>query len=247
MNRPSELLAVVALTVCCFVVQAATAADGMSAPIGISQAEMRIRGVLQDKADLQFANQSLKDVLKVIKDKYQLDLQIDDATLNQLKSDVNAKRIAEQKDSKSTVPVLAFDPLATRIDFSAKGLTLRPVLNLILSQADLAAIIKDDVMLITTKDVANTTMITELYDVRDLVLRDNDLTGNADFDTLIDLIRSTLTPQSWDNSGGQGSVAGFSNGGICALVVWQNYDGQEQVEGLLTKLRSLRPQRILRQ
>src|SRR3954470_19916224 len=111
MKRPTELLAVVALTMCCFVVQAAMAADSVSAPIGISQAEMRIRGILQDKADLQFAGQPLKDVLKAIKDKYQLDLQIDDATLNQLKSDVNAKRIAEQKDSKSTVPVLAFDPL----------------------------------------------------------------------------------------------------------------------------------------
>ena len=246
MNRSTELLAVVALTVCCFVVQAATAADSASAPIGINQAEMRIRGILQDKADLQFTAQPLKDVLKAIKDKYQLDVQVDDATFNQVRADLAAKRDAEKRDAKSA-PAPLYDPLATKIDFSAKGLTLRPALNLILSQADLAPIIKDDVLLITTKEVAANTMITELYDVRDLAMRDNDLTGNADFDTLIDLIRSTLNPQSWDNSGGQGSVAGFNNGGICALVVWQNYDGQEQVEGLLSKLRSLRPQRIMRQ
>src|SRR5689334_16182027 len=114
MNRASELLAVIAMATCCLAVRAATAADGSSAPIGISQAEMRIRGILQDKADLQFTGQPLKDVLAAIKAKYQLDLQIDDATLNQLKSDVNAKRIAEQKESKSTVPVLAFDPLLTK-------------------------------------------------------------------------------------------------------------------------------------
>jgi len=91
MNRSKELLAVVAMTVCCFVVRAATAADGASAPIGISQAEMRLRGILQDKADLQFAGEPLKDVLAKIKDKYQVDLQIDDATFNQVKADVAAK------------------------------------------------------------------------------------------------------------------------------------------------------------
>lgn len=36
--------------------------------------------------------------------------------------------------------------------------------------------------------------------------------GQADFDTLIDLITSTVKPTSWDNVGGAGSIKGFDTG-----------------------------------
>src|SRR5437762_2179193 len=118
MNRSTELLALVGMAVCCLVVQVAVAADG-SAPIGISQAEMRLRGILQDKADLQVADQPLKDVLAMVKDKYQLDVQIDDATFNQMKADAAAKRDSEKKENPKSAPTTPdYDPLATKISFS---------------------------------------------------------------------------------------------------------------------------------
>jgi hypothetical protein len=240
MKRSTELFAVFAMVVCCVFVQAAVAADSSSAPIGISQAELRIRGVLQDKADLQFAGIPLKDALAYVKEKYNLDLQIDDAAVKQVKMEPAATK------GEPDVPKV-IDLTNAKVYFSARGLTLRPALNLILAQAGLAAIIKDDVLLVTTKENAQATLATQLYDVRDLVIRENDVSGAVDFDTLIDLIRTTVNPTSWDQAGGQGSVAGFNNGGICALVVWQNFEGQEQVEALLSKMRALRPQRILRQ
>lgn len=59
----------------------------------------------------------------------------------------------------------------------------------------------------------------------------------ADFDTLIDLITSTIAPQTWDAVGGPGSIEGFPTN--LSLVVSQTQEVHEQIADLLDQLRRL--------
>jgi general secretion pathway protein D len=59
----------------------------------------------------------------------------------------------------------------------------------------------------------------------------------ADFDSLIDLITTTISPQSWDAVGGPGTVEGFPTN--LSLVVSQTQDVHEQIADLLQQLRRL--------
>ena len=60
---------------------------------------------------------------------------------------------------------------------------------------------------------------------------------DADFDTLIELITSTIAPTSWDDVGGPGSVVGFE--GNLSLVVSQTQEVHQDIVDLLQQLRRL--------
>ncbi len=59
----------------------------------------------------------------------------------------------------------------------------------------------------------------------------------ADFDSLIELITTTVSPESWDEVGGPGSISGFETN--LSLVVSQTQEVHEQLAELLTQLRRL--------
>lgn len=59
----------------------------------------------------------------------------------------------------------------------------------------------------------------------------------ADFDSLIDLITTTVAPQSWDTVGGPGAISEFATN--LSLVISQTQDVHEQIADLLEQLRRL--------
>jgi general secretion pathway protein D len=59
----------------------------------------------------------------------------------------------------------------------------------------------------------------------------------ADFDSLIELITTTISPDSWDEVGGPGSISGFDTN--LSLVVSQTQEVHEQIADLLEQLRRL--------
>ncbi len=67
--------------------------------------------------------------------------------------------------------------------------------------------------------------------------------AKADFEPLIELIQTTIAPQSWDERGGSGSVSFFDTN--LSLVVSQTQDVHEQIADLLTQLRRLQDQQIV--
>lgn len=62
-------------------------------------------------------------------------------------------------------------------------------------------------------------------------------TSGADFDSLIELITSTIKPTTWDDVGGPGSIAPFETN--LSLVVSQTQDVHEEIADLLEQLRRL--------
>jgi general secretion pathway protein D len=61
--------------------------------------------------------------------------------------------------------------------------------------------------------------------------------AQADFDSLIELITSTLSPSSWDSAGGSGTIVPFDPN--LSLVVTQTQEVHEQIRFLLAQLRRL--------
>ncbi len=59
--------------------------------------------------------------------------------------------------------------------------------------------------------------------------------AQADFDSLIELITTTVKPQTWDEVGGPGSISEFNNN--LSLVISQTQDVHEEIVDLLGQLR----------
>jgi hypothetical protein len=133
----------------------------------------------------------------------------------------------------------------------------RNALHLLLEPLHLTTLVRDGVLKITSQEKASESLGTRVYNVRDLVDTTRRGAGAApmpvpegtkvyyrgaapsgyieDYDTLIDLITSTVQPDSWTDNGGSGSISGFPSG---LLVISQTDDYQEEVERLLTMMRA---------
>lgn len=123
------------------------------------------------------------------------------------------------------------------------GASYRSMLRLILSEHDLTWLIRDEVLIITTRDDAESDLETRLYPVLDLVALEGNTVdeaarGEHDYDKLIESITTTVEPDSWDEVGGPGTVADFPN--AAALVITQTQEVHEQVEKVLLSLRRVR-------
>jgi hypothetical protein len=205
----------------------AAAADPSDAgtPLSKETKEQAIKQAMSSRTNLEFVDVSLKAVMEYISEKHGIPIHFD---------------IAALKD-------VDLDPSKTKVSIVTKDISLRSALDLILSEFGLTPIIKDEVLLITTRDRAGTMLETRLYNVRDLVARDNDPNGGTDTEGLADAIRQTVNPSSWDKAGGLGSLAPFSSNGVSAFIIVQTYDNHDQIENLLSELRKLKPQRTIRQ
>lgn len=65
----------------------------------------------------------------------------------------------------------------------------------------------------------------------------------ADFDNLIDLIKSTIAPDDWDDTNGDGSIQAFVPN--LSLIVSNTQQVQDQIQDLLEKLRELNDVQIV--
>jgi hypothetical protein len=106
-----------------------------------------------------------------------------------------------------------------------------------LRKLNLTWIIEDEVLIITTVEEAENRLDTQVYDVADLVVcRDKHNEPWDDFDSLIDVIASTIKPTTWDMVGGPGSIQGATLGTAKVLVVSETREVQEQIGDLLAKI-----------
>ena len=132
---------------------------------------------------------------------------------------------------------------------------MKSALRLMLRMVGLTYVIKDDVLLITTPEQAESELETRVYPVGDLVIPpeanmaappNGSQPGSvpeanvpdgaqADFDSLIDLITSTAKPTSWDAVGGPGSIRALSNN--LTITISQTQEVHEEIENLLEQLR----------
>ncbi len=174
----------------------------------ISPAEKAIEKALDSQTLVDFIELPLGDVVDFLKDRHDIEIQLDLKALG----DVGLSRD---------------EPITKEL----KGLSLRSALNLILDDLELTYLIANEVLLITTPEVAQKQLSTKVYPVADLI------DGNGD--ALIHLITSSVKPSSWDDVGGPGNITGCSFGGADTVVISQTYHIHREIVELLAKLRKV--------
>jgi hypothetical protein len=122
----------------------------------------------------------------------------------------------------------------TTVSLSDSELPLRSALWIVLSDLDLTWVISGRGLLITTKTEAENMLVTRVYDVEDLIRADGGM------GELIEMLTSTLDPDSWDDTGGPGTIKEFRPPGARLIVVTQNQEIHEQIAELLAAIRRVR-------
>jgi hypothetical protein len=183
-----------------------------------SAAEQKIRETLDSPTTIDFIDMPLTDAVAYLKDQHKIEIQLDQKALDEVG--------------------IAADQAINR---NLTGITLRSALRLILRDMDLTYLIRDDVLLITTPDRAAENLVRLVYPVEDLV-RYVDEEGQPldDYDSLIEMLTTTVDPTSWDEVGGPGSVAVFEMSR--SLVISQTQEVHEEISQMFQTLRRIREQ-----
>jgi hypothetical protein len=164
---------------------------------------------------LDFVDTPLEEIVSALQDAYKIPVQLDRPALDEIGLD-------------SSEPVT----------ISLNNVSLRSAMRLMLEQLQLTYMIRDEVLMITTRDAAEKRLTTCVYDVRGIA----DVTGKSiDFDSLIDTIVSCIETESWaENGGGEAQIRPVNPG---LLVISQAQSVHEEIRALLETLRDLRGKR----
>lgn len=126
----------------------------------------------------------------------------------------------------------------TPVSIDAKGLSLRTVLRFILTSHGLSYVVKDEVIEIVTQEKAKTMLTTRAYPVGDLVhtpgfggmffgpqVENFQMMQNVA--TIIDMIQSSVDPDSWKANGGLGTIT--FNAATMSIVIRNSAEVQAQI------------------
>jgi hypothetical protein len=179
--------------------------------------ELRLQEALKEPIALDFDQQPFSDVMEYIQSYH--------------------SNMGPGKEIEIKIDRKALEDAGMAIDLpitvqTESRIRLESALRLLLSQHDLAFVVVDDVLKITTEEAAARTMLVRTYPVGDLVAPDND------FDSLAETLVTTIDPQSWSEAGGEGSISVVA--AARSLVVRQNYENHSRILDLLRTLREAR-------
>ncbi len=170
-----------------------------------SPPEQRILTELEQPTTCDFNETPLSDVLDYLRSRHNM----------QIVADIKALQDAGMGPDS---------PVTCRVS----GVKLGSALRLLLASLELKFFVDDDVLQVTTRDVADGNLKTLTYPVGDLVAK-------GDYDSLIEAITSTVSPQTWDEVGGPGVISEVRN--CSSVVISQTFDVHEEIVTLLRALR----------
>jgi RNA polymerase sigma factor (sigma-70 family) len=143
---------------------------------------IKIETALRQVTEVNFTDQPLKDVLDYLEDIHKVQIVIDVKAL---------------KDEHI--------PIDQSVNLAMSGITFKSALNLLLEPLSLDYVIKNEAMVITTKDKANETFETRVYNA-------NLVEGHTAYE-LMELIIDLVEPDTWD-TGRATRSAGLTTVGI---------------------------------
>lgn len=201
----------------------------------VEQANEAIIKKLNEKISFDFKETPLRDVVRFLSNKTGINVVLDEAALND---------VGVTADSKVTL--------------GADEAVLRTALNRMLAQfRGLTYDIRDEALVISTWGSIDDHLVTRLYDIEDFprgnssrpaapariydVYHDRfPLGGVSPSDMIIDVLKSTVDPDSWEEVGGPGSIRSFRN----VLIVSQTREVHERIAATLASLRQVRDSQI---
>lgn len=152
-----------------------------SEPTVREQAGEPIRKALDKQVSVEFDDITLKEAVHQLAAQHEILMVIDESAL------------ADEGISTDTP-----------IKLNLKGISLRSALRLALQPLELTAAVDGAVLKITTMVNAEELLFVKAYDVNDLMVQ-------ADYDPLIELLTTIISPDSWEEVGGPGTIAPVRN------------------------------------
>lgn len=188
-----------------------------------SAGEGRVRETLDKPAEFDLNGVTLRDFIAQVMEKHRIGIVIDMEALT-----------ADEKGPDTVLTAKLRDT------------TLRVALQSILKDHGLAFLLRDDVLVVTTTTAATSLFTTQVYQVHDLVVRPDDPTRRPDFNSLIELITSTIQEDtSREVAGTIGEFKSFEGPGIMTLVITHTEGTHVQIEQLLADLRAAKAPQVL--
>lgn len=183
-------------------------------------AVQRIEDVLDKPlhaAGLVFSEKPLSAVTEELRNEYKIPILLDTIAIAEVGKDTN-------------VP----------ININLRGVSLRAGLRHLLSEQELTYVIRDEALVITSKQRAEYDLITCVYDTHNLAPKaqppDGVITQGSqvlDYDALVGAITACIATDTWDeNGGGHASIRPISED---LLVVTQTRDVHNQIRNLLSR------------
>lgn len=122
------------------------------------------------------------------------------------------------------------------VTIQISGVTMRSALKVLLSPLRLDYVIEDEVLKVTSRELAKGQHVVVAYHVSDLVRFEAG--WEVMFDELAALIRQVIEPDSWQDVGGRGSIMG--NPATKSFVIRQSAQAHEEIRNLLDQIRKLK-------
>jgi len=182
--------------------------------------EAKILAALDQNTELEFVDQPLSDVIDFLKERHGIEIQLDHNAMT-------------DESIGSDAPVTK----------NIKGISLESALDLMLGDLKLTYVVGDEVLLITSKAIAEHLLSTKTYPVADLVAREDGAALGDDYPSLIELITSSIAPTTWDEVGGPGTIQEFRS--ARAIVISQTFAVHRQIERLLAGVRAVRQEQTV--
>jgi len=187
-------------------------------------AEQHLRRALAEPVSIEFDRKPLADVARHFEERLKVPVRFD----------------------RRALEGMGLDPAATVVTGHLSNVSAESALDSLLKDVHLAWAYEDEVVWITTPDVAEEKLSIRVFDVSDLVTMGGDRAADPpDYDSLIDLIQNTHFPDSWqETGGGRGIIAPLGMGDLRVLIVQQESGVFPHIESTLNALRALRHVRI---
>ncbi len=195
-----------------------TATIASGAVLNTDEAESRIKAVLNSPTTFHFKKASLTEVAAYFSALHKIPVKLDLRALDDV----------------------SLSPKAGLVTADLSRVSLRSALRIILGELDLTYVIRDEILMITTPEEAELQEVTKLYPVGDLVgYKDPSGEAWSDFDTLIELINSTVEPESWEEVGGPGSISPMTFQGTDVISIRQTDEVHDEIAKLLARMREM--------
>lgn len=174
------------------------------------EAEARIRATLDDLTTCDFHELPLDEAMRYLVANHDVVILLDTRALEE-------------------VGIGTDSPVTLQVD----GVTLRSAMRLLLRDLELTYTIDDEVLFITTEEMAEENLQTRIYRVDGLI--GNSDPSSLDFDGLIEMVTTTVNPDSWEEVGGTGTMTSANR----TLVISQTQETHEEIEALFGALRGV--------
>jgi uncharacterized membrane protein YgcG len=185
-------------------------------------ANAQTRAKLEKLVDAEFAEAPLTQILDYLSGNIKVQYHLD-------------KKALSEAGIESNTPVT----------FRLKEVPAEMIIRLIFNEIGLAYCLDNGVIIVTTREEAENRLETQVYRIDDLIYSPSAAKGKettdvfaqkqnkVNYDSLIDLITSTVRPVGWDSVGGPGSIYPYRG----TLVISQTADVHQELQKMLKDLR----------